>query len=396
MILFSRLSKITQGMLIMSDSGKTHQFGQITDACKLCIKLDILDQRFYGNTTYSGSIGAGEAFVLGYWETGNLTGLVQLLLKNRHVLDSVDNALSRLAMPVQKFLHWLNRNTQKGSRQNIAAHYDIGNDLFKIMLDNSLMYSSAIFSRKDMSLHEAQLYRLDTICRKLDLKPEDHLLEIGTGWGGLSIHAARHYGCQITTTTISRQQFELACQRVAEEGLEEKITVLLEDYRNLQGQYDKLVSIEMIEAVGHKYYNTYFKKCSSLLKPDGMMLLQAITISDQNYESAKRSVDFIQRYIFPGSCIPSVTAMLKAITCSSDLRLYNLVDIGPHYARTLREWHKNVVTHIDKIKALGYSEEFLRLWEFYLAYCEGGFIERAISDVHMLLVKPGNRTEALY
>jgi len=292
-------------------------------------------------------------------------------------------------------LHWLNRNTQDGSRRNIAAHYDLGNAFFQLMLDDSMMYSSAIFAHPEMSLYDAQIYRLDKICRKLDLQPGNHLLEIGTGWGSLAIHAARHYGCRVTTTTISREQFDLAMTRITDADLTDKITLLLEDYRNLNGQYDKLVSIEMIEAVGHQYYEEYFRQCSKLLKADGLMLLQAITIADQRYDTARKSVDFIQRYIFPGSCIPSVTAMLSAMTRSSDLRLFDLEEIGPHYATTLRAWHENVLRHANEISALGYSQEFLRMWEFYLCYCEGGFLERAIGDVHMLLAKPENQRQTL-
>jgi cyclopropane-fatty-acyl-phospholipid synthase len=292
---------------------------------------------------------------------------------------------------LQKALHWFNRNTRAGSRKNIAAHYDLGNDFFKLFLDDSMMYSSAMFTNPNMTLAEAQMTRLRAICRKLDLQPSDHLLEIGTGWGGFAISAARECGCRITTTTISREQYELACERIAAAGLQGRIEVLRCDYRDLQGQYDKLVSIEMIEAVGHQYYDTYFAKCASLLKPSGSMLLQAITIADQRYDAAKNSVDFIQRYIFPGSCIPSVTAMTDSITRSSDLRLFHLEDIGPHYATTLARWRENLFDQLDRVRAMGHSEAFIRMWEYYFCYCEGGFAERAIGDVHMLLVKPGNR-----
>jgi len=254
-----------------------------------------------------------------------------------------------------------------------------------------MMYSSAVFERPDMTLEEAQIARLDRICHRLDLRPSDHLLEIGTGWGGMAIHAAKHYGCRVTTTTISRRQFELARERIRAAGFEDRITLLLKDYRDLEGQYDKLVSIEMIEAVGHQYYDTYFAKCGALLKPDGLMLLQAITIADQRYEQARKSVDFIQRHIFPGSCIPSVTAMTNAITRASDMRLVSLEDIGPHYATTLRIWRENLFRNLEQVRALGYPESFIRMWEFYLCYCEGGFAERAIGDVHMLLAKPDNR-----
>ncbi len=274
---------------------------------------------------------------------------------------------------------------------SVAAHYDLGNALFELLLDPSMMYSCAVFERPDMTLEQASLCKLERICGKLQINERDHVLEIGTGWGGFAIHAARKYGCRITTATISGAQYELAVSRVMQAGLADKIEVLLCDYRDLESRYDKLVSIEMIEAVGHQFYDTYFAKCASLLKPEGMMLLQAITIADQRYEAAKKSVDFIQRHIFPGSSIPSLTAMLASITRASDLRLFDLEDIGPDYARTLAEWRRNFFRNLSRIKALGYPEAFIRMWEFYLCYCEGGFDERALGDVQMLLVKPGNR-----
>ena len=394
-ILFNRLAQLADGQLIINDNGTKYVFGNITPRCDLNISIDVKDARFYSDIVFGGSIGAGEAYMFDYWETNDLTGLIRLFIVNRAVLDDMESGWAKLTVPVQKVLHWLNRNTQTGSRKNIAAHYDLGNDFFRLMLDDTMMYSSAIFAEPQMSLFAAQTHRLDTLCNKLDLKPSDHLLEIGTGWGGLSIYAAKYYGCNVTTTTISREQYNLAKQRVAEEGLADKITVLLEDYRDLTGQYDKLVSVEMIEAVGHHYYDTYFEKCASLLKPNGLMVLQAITIADQQYVEASKSVDFIKRFIFPGSCIPSNTAMLNAVTRSSDMRLYDLSDIGPHYATTLEKWRENVFANYEGIKSLGYSDEFLRMWEFYLCYCEGGFMERVISDVHMVLVKPLNRSTHL-
>lgn len=386
-----RLQLLRDGELTLIDNGEKHYFGALSQRCALNITIYINDSRFYSDIVFGGSIGAGEAYMAGYWDTDNLTGLIQLFIANRDILEDMDGGLSTVTVPLQKGLHWLNRNTHSGSRKNIAAHYDIGNDFFKLMLDETMMYSSAIFTDSTMSLYDAQVYRLDTICQKLELQQSDHLLEIGTGWGGLSIYAAKSYGCQVTTTTISQEQYQLACQRVKQEGLSHKITVLFEDYRNLTGLYDKLVSIEMIEAVGHQYYDAYFRKCGELLKQDGIMLLQAITIADQQFEAAKHSVDFIKRYIFPGSCIPSITAMQNAVTRATDLRIYDISDIGRHYATTLRKWRENVFAHLAEIKSLGYSNEFLRMWEFYLCYCEGGFLERVISDVHLKLVKPDNR-----
>jgi len=387
----ARLQKLQRGRLTLSDGAQSYRFGRTSIECPLDVAVQVLDGRFYSDMAFGGSIGAGEAYMQGYWNTNDLTGLVRLLVQNREVLDGMETGLARLTAPAQKLLHWLNRNTAQGSRRNIAAHYDLGNDFFKLFLDETMMYSSAIFERADMSLHEAQLARLDRICRKLDLKPTDHLLEIGTGWGGMALHAAENFGCRVTTTTISREQHALAVERIRAAGLSDRITVLLSDYRDLTGQFDKLVSIEMIEAVGYQFYDIYFGKCGAPLKPDGMMLLQAITIADQRYDQAKRSVDFIQRYIFPGSCIPSVTAISDSITRASDLRQFHLEDIGPHYATTLRKWRENLFARIAAVRALGYPESFIRMWEFYLCYCEGGFTERAIGDVHMLLVKPDSR-----
>ncbi len=259
--------------------------------------------------------------------------------------------------------------------------------------DPTMMYSSAVFERAGMTLEQASVAKLDRICRKLALNPGDHVLEIGTGWGGFALHAARHYGCRVTTTTISREQYELARARVAAAGLADRVELLLEDYRDLSGQYDKLVSIEMIEAVGHHYFDAYFRLCSGLLRPDGTMLLQAITIADQRYEAARKGVDFIKRYIFPGCCIPSVAVMSDAVARVTDMRLYHLEDIGPHYAITLARWRDNLLANLDQVRALGYPESFIRMWEFYFCYCEGGFDERVIGDVQMLLVKPSARPQ---
>jgi len=390
-IMLSKLASLKDGEVILSDGDESYHFGGKSERCSQSVRIRVRHRAFYSDIVFGGSIGAGEAYMAGFWDVDDLTALIRIFAINQDLMDGMEVGLATLTRPLQKGLHWLNRNSHRGSRKNISAHYDIGNDLFGLMLDESMMYSSAIFEHPEMSLHDAQIHRLNRICEKLDLKPSDHLLEIGTGWGGLAIHAAKHFGCRVTTTTISKEQYKLAKDRVRDAGLEKQITILLEDYRNLQGQFDKLVSIEMIEAVGHQFYDTYFKQCGKLLKPNGLMLLQAITIADQRYESAKRSVDFIQRYIFPGSCIPSVTAMLESITRSSDMRLFHLEDIGPHYATTLRKWEENVEANRKAILKMGYSKEFLRMWKFYLNYCEGGFMERVIGDAHLLLMKPDNR-----
>lgn len=389
-LVLRQLQQLHTGTLTLTEGATKQHFGHGLPQ----VELSVHHPSFYADLAFGGSIGAGEAYMAGAWSCSDLTGLIRLMVLNQDVLDRMEGGFAALAAPLRKGLHWLNRNSRSGSRRNIGAHYDLGNDFFRLMLDDTLMYSCGIFETPRSTLREASIAKLDAICRKLDLQPGDHVLEIGTGWGGFALHAARHYGCRVTTTTISRNQYELARERIAAAGLDDRITVLLEDYRDLTGQYDKLVSIEMIEAVGHQYFDTYFAQCGRLLKPDGQMLLQAITIADQRYESARRSVDFIQRYIFPGCTIPSVTAMLDSITRASDMKLVQLEDIGPHYATTLARWRDNFFANIEQVRAMGYPESFIRMWEFYLCYCEGGFAERALGDVHMLLVKPGCRRPA--
>ncbi len=390
-LVLQRLGGLSRGRLLVRDDEQTHAFGESAEDADVTLHMTIHDRRCYGEIAFGGSLGAGESYMQGHWSCDDLTGLIQLLLRNRHVLEGMEGGLAQLTAPLQKAFHWVNRNTRTGSRRNIAAHYDLGNDFFRLWLDPTMMYSAAVFEREDATLHQASLAKLDRICRKLDLKPTDHVVEIGTGWGGFAIHAAANYGCEVTTTTISREQFELASERVAAAGLSDRIHLLLEDYRDLTGRYDKLVSIEMIEAVGHHYLDTYFDKCSSLLKDDGAMLLQAITIQDQRYAQALKTIDFIKRYIFPGSFIPSVAAISDSLMRSTDMKIFHLEDIGPHYATTLRHWRERFFAHIDEVSALGYPEEFIRMWEYYLCYCEGGFLERAIGNVQVLLTKPGCR-----
>lgn len=351
----------------------------------------ILDLHAYRDIAFGGSIGAGEAYMTGDWSTPDLTTLVRILVRNMDVLDSMERGLASLMLPLQKLFHRANQNTERGSRRNIAAHYDLGNAFFQTFLDPTMMYSSAIYPDDGASLYEASIYKLDRICKKLDLQPHDHLLEIGTGWGAMAIHAAKHYGCKVTTTTISRQQYEYAAERIQEEGLEDRIELLFEDYRRLSGKYDKLVSIEMIEAVGHEYFPEYFRQCSQLLKSNGLMLIQAITIADQRYDYARRNVDFIQRYIFPGGSLPSVTVLNSVSTQVSDLRVFHQEDITPHYAKTLADWRAAFVAELPRVRAMGYDETFINMWRFYLSYCEGGFLERAIGCVQMVFAKPENR-----
>jgi len=389
----NHLRQLEEGEIILREGKIEYYFGKRTRNCTLCVTIDVHDLHFYSDIAFAGSVGAGEAYLQGFWTCNDLTALIRLLLINRHVLDKMDQSLSRLKLPLHKMLHWFNRNTRRGSRRNIEAHYDLGNELFEQFLDPTLMYSAAYYQTPTTSLEQAAIAKLDRICLKLELTPDDHVLEIGTGWGGFAIHAAQHYGCYVTTTTISKQQYEMACERVKQAGLEDRITILMDDYRDLQGTFDKLVSIEMIEAIGHQYMNTYFSHCSHLLKPDGMMLLQAITIADQQYDAALRDVDFIKRYIFPGGFLPSIAVMSNSIANATDMKLFHLEDIGPHYATTLRDWRQRFFHNIKQVRSLGYSDTFVRMWDFYLCYCQGAFMERAIGTVQMLLVKPGCQRE---
>ena len=394
-IVFSQLDKIESGQVVISEGGKHRTFGRLTDEFPLTAQVRVAHPRFYSDVAFGGEIGAGEAFIHGYWACDELTDLLCILLKNRDVINAMDSGLARLGRPLQKLFHFLNRNTRSGSRSNIAAHYDLGNDFYALWLDPKMMYSAAYFETPETSLEDASIAKLDRICRKLDLSPGDSLIEIGTGWGGLAIYAATHYGCHVTTTTISRQQHDYARAAIQRAGLEDRITLLFKDYRDLDGQYDKLVSVEMIEAVGHEYHETFFRKCAELLKPGGQMLLQAITIEDQRYEAYKKDVDFIKRYIFPGGCLTSVTDMTRVMTEHTDLRAIHLEDIGPHYATTLKHWHDRFFANVDDVRALGYSDEFVRLWQFYLCYCEAAFIERATGDVQMLMMRPDARRDSV-
>lgn len=395
--LFSHLSKLRLGTVTIVEGHESFRFGQITTDCQLEATVTVQDPRVYADITLGGTVGGGDAYRRGLWSCDHLTTLVRILVRNRQLLDGMDDGLALIARPLLKTIHWLNRNTKAGSRKNIAAHYDLGNEFFRLMLDETMMYSCAYFERPDATLAEASRAKNDRICRKLQLVASDHLLEIGSGWGGFAIHAASRYRCRVTTTTISRQQYDMASQRVREAGLSDQVTVLLTDYRDLTQlgvQFDKLVSIEMIEAVGHQYYGTFFEICSHMLKPQGLALIQGITIDERYYKQAKHSVDFIQHFIFPGSCIPSVSTLMQASAKVGDLGLIHLEDIGAHYAPTLRTWARNIGAKLPEIKALGYQSEFLRLWDFYLSYCEGGFLERSISTVHMLFCKPDWRPQS--
>ncbi len=344
--------------------------------------------RLFSRTMLDGTMGAAESYMDGDWSSNDLTALIRVFIQNLDSEANTNTGLARWTQPLHRLAHWLRSNSLSGSRKNIAAHYDLSNDFFALFLDETMMYSSAFFERADMELVEASTAKNERLCNILRLSPSDHLLEIGTGWGGFAIHAASRHGCRVTTTTISREQFTLAKDRIAKAGLAGRITVLLEDYRLLKGAYDKLVSIEMIEAVGHDYLDMFFKRCGELLKPTGALALQAITIQDRLFEQHTKSVDFIKKHIFPGSCLPSIARMLEATRKHTDFNLAHLDEITPHYVRTLSTWRERFMDKIDLIRGMGFGERFIRMWEFYLCYCEAGFAERHIGSVQMLLAKP--------
>jgi len=355
------------------------------------VRVCVTGPAFYQAVAAGGSVGAGEAYMAGLWHCDDLVALMRTLVRNRDVLDGMESGLARLGGWALRRWHAFKRNTEAGSRRNISAHYDLGNEFFSLFLSSDMMYSSAYWHDAHDTLEVASRRKLQVICQKLKLSSRDHLLEIGTGWGALAVYAAAHHGCRVTATTISQEQYLAACERVTRAGVADRVTVLREDYRTLTGSYDKLVSIEMIEAVGADFLDGYFAQVGRLLRSDGLALIQAITIEDHRYRRALRAVDFIKRHVFPGSFIPSIEAMLCAKTRSTDLGLVALEDFGDSYARTLAAWRMRFKSTLPQVRALGFDERFIRLWDFYLAYCEGGFRERAIGVAHLLLAKPGYR-----
>jgi cyclopropane-fatty-acyl-phospholipid synthase len=391
-LLLKQLRQFEHGELrLVEPDGREHVFGRRHAGFDLGCTVYFDHAQVFADAAFGGTVGAGEAYIRGLWRCEDLTSLVRIFVANREQMNRIDSGWSVVSRPLLKLFHWANRNSRNGSARNIAAHYDLGNELYQLMLDDTMAYSCAIFPRADSTLAEGSAAKFDAACRKLDLKPTDHVLEIGTGWGGFAIHAVQRYGCRVTTATISRAQHDFAVRKIASLGLSDRITVLLNDYRDLDGRFDKLVSIEMVEAVGAPFLDGYFAHCSRLLKPEGAMLLQAITIQDQVYEQALRSVDYIKRYVFPGSFIPSVQALSKSLSKATDFKIFHLEDIGPHYARTLRLWRERFFGNLGKVRDLGYSDSFVRLWEYYLCYCEGGFMERQLGTVQMLLTKPACR-----
>ncbi|WP_419191374.1 class I SAM-dependent methyltransferase [Saltatorellus ferox] len=392
-----RLERLVHGSLTLrsgSSDGSVHEvrYGQAAgvDASGHADGIaEIHDERFWSAIALRGSVGAGEAYAFGWWTSPEPTDVVRVFVANHTALEGLERGLARLSLPLLKAYHLVRDNTRKGSARNIAAHYDLSNEFFGLFLDPTMTYSSAVFEHPDATLEEAQLAKIDRLCERLALGPDDHLLEIGTGWGGFAIRAASKFGCRVTTTTISKQQHTFASERVDAAGLGDRIDVRLADYRDLEGQYTKIVSVEMIEAVGARHYRSYFKTCERLLVPGGAFACQAITIHDRHFERARKAVDFIQRHIFPGSCIPSVTSLTDAAREASDFRLVHMEDIGEHYAPTLRLWRDRMRAHWSEAQALGFDDDFLRLFDFYFAYCEGGFIERHISVGHLVFAREG-------
>ncbi len=380
--LFDRLSALREGRITIVEGDQAVSFGPGGD---MHATLQVHSPHFYRAVALGGAIGAAESFLDASWTCDDLPSLFRILLRNRAVMDGFETGMARFGAAVARRILSLRRNTVEGSRLNIHEHYDLGNDFFRLFLDESMTYSAAIFEREDSTLLEASMTKIDRLCRKLDLQPGDRLVEIGTGWGSLAIHAARQYGCRVTTTTISRQQYDVARERVEAAGLGGRITLLLEDYRNLGGTFNKLVSVEMIEAVGYDYLSEYFRACHRLIEPEGVMAIQAIVMAEHRYAQYLRTPDFIQRYVFPGSHIPAMSALMSATARGTDLTVMHLEDITPHYARTLREWRSRFKKNIDAVRALGYPDRFLRLWDYYLCYCEAGFEERNVLDVQLVL-----------
>ena len=388
-VLFRKLRGISSGELTIIDGNNKHTFGN--SSSKLKAELEVFSQEFYVFLGSGGTNGAAEAYTAGYWGSNNLVGLIQLIIKNKDTMMGLESGMARLANPITKFIHKQRQNTLQGSKNNILAHYDLSNDFYKLWLDPTMTYSSGVFSKKDASMQEASVEKLDRICRKLNLSSKDHVLEIGTGWGSFAVHAVKNYGCKVTTTTISDNQFQYASELISREGLKDKITLLSKDYRELEGVFDKVVSIEMIEAVGAEYVPGFFEKASSLLKKNGLMALQGITYNDPDFDAYKNSVDFIRKYIFPGSCLVAMPQILNAIKEKTDMVMVDSEDITQHYARTLEIWREDFQKVLPQIKELGFSESFTRIWNFYLVYCEAGFLENLIGDFQFVFAKPDSK-----
>ena len=386
------LAHIGAGELIIVEGSQRHRFGTGGDAGRLRATVLVHSPHFYRGLL-GGSLGAARSYIAGDWDCDDLVALTRIASLNMDAVDRWGSRAAPLVDPARRAVRWFGRNTRRRSRDNVSRHYDLSDDLFALMLDDTMAYSCAVFESPGASLRDASVAKFERVCDKLDLGPGDEVLEIGSGWGGFAIHAATRYGCRVTTTTVSRDQHRLATERVRVAGLADRVTVLLSDYRDLHGRFDKLVSIEMIEAVGWQYFDAFFARCSRLLRPKGAMLVQAITIAHRLYLSGRSSAGFTNTVIFPGGCLPSIEAMVGSTARVTDLRLVHLEDITPHYPETLRWWRENLVARREAVMSLGFDERFWRTWMLYLSYCEGAFRERRIHDVQLLFAKPGFRAE---
>ena len=379
-------SSIETGQVVLVDANERTVFGDPSSVLKATIIVN--DKAMYKAFALSGSVGAGEAYILGHWSCDNLTSFIEIFAINEKQLDEFEKKFAFFSNIAHRFNHIKNKNSESGSKKNIVAHYDLGNDLYESFLSKEMLYSSAVYPSKEATLEEAQQYKLKRICEQVELQKNDSVIEIGTGWGAFAIYAATHYDCHVTTTTISDEQHDYVANKISELGLTNKITLLKLDYRQLRGKYDKLVSIEMIEAVGHEYLPSFFTQCGELLKDDGAMLIQAITIGDQRYKHYLKNSDFIQQYIFPGGCLPSLNEMSEQIKNNTDMVIHTVNDIGAHYARTLADWRTRFIKSWPDLDRSKFDERFYRLWLFYFAYCEGAFRARATSTVHLMGRKP--------
>jgi cyclopropane-fatty-acyl-phospholipid synthase len=388
-IFFKLLAKIQFGKITISDSSGTAVFSGIEGSDTHHVHVTINQMQAYKKILFHGSTGASESYMHHEWDVDDLIKLIEIVIKNEEIFANIEGPFVKIFNYLQRCIGAQRENDITKAKQNIIAHYDLGNDFFKLFLDPSMMYSCALYEPERISLEQASMKKLETICQQLQLKPTDHVLEIGTGWGGFAIYAARKYGCKITTTTISDKQYAYVKREIEHLGLQNRIELLNQDYRQLSGQYDKLVSIEMIEAIGSKYFDVYFRQCNNLLKPNGLFFLQAITINDQAYLQARDRIDFIKKYIFPGGCLPSINVISNCIANHTQMQLLFMRDIGKHYATTLIDWLRKFDQHVAQVKDQGFSEQFIRMWRFYFCYCAAGFKQSYISDIHALWRKRG-------
>jgi cyclopropane-fatty-acyl-phospholipid synthase len=387
------LKKLSCGSLTIREGANSFEFAGEARP-EISARVDVHSPKLYRRVALGGALGAAESYLRGEWTTDDLPATLRVFAANLDMINQLDGPVTRAINLPSTLAHRFRRNSRRGSRRNIRDHYDLGNELFALFLDDTMTYSCGVFRKPDATMQEASLAKLDLVCRKLQLTPSHHVLEIGSGWGSFAIHAARAYGCRVTTTTISQAQFDVASARVREAGLEDRVTVLLSDYRDLTGRFDALVSIEMIEAVGAEFLDQYFATCSRLLAPHGQMLLQGIIMPEHRYRPYLGSADFIQRYVFPGSALTSIGAIARSIGSATDLNVTHIEDLSPHYAWTLQRWRSRFLERLDDVRALGgYDTRFIRLWDYYLAYCEAGFSERLTGVVQVLLSKSSCRRD---